>query len=168
MGQDAGRQARFGSRHSPSYGRVPTGALGTCAVARGGRSNRGIGQTGAPAVCCADGKCRHEEACRRQAGPAANPGGARQVAIEANLWLGGDSPAIRVAITDDGPGIPPEALAQVLEPFYTTRAQGTGLGLPIAKRIIEQHHGRLELQAAEPRGARAVVILPVGPLPETS
>lgn len=99
---------------------------------------------------------------------AANPGGARQVEIEASPWLGGDSPAIRVAITDNGPGIPPEALAQVLEPFYTTRAQGTGLGLPIAKRIIEQHHGRLELQAAEPRGARAVVILPVGPLPETS
>ncbi len=99
---------------------------------------------------------------------AGNPGGARQVEIRAGLWLAGDSPAIKVEITDNGPGIAPESLAQVFDPFYTTRAQGTGLGLPIAKRIIEQHHGRLELQAAEPSGTRAVVILPVGPLKETS
>jgi signal transduction histidine kinase len=96
------------------------------------------------------------------------PSGARQVEIQTHIWLAGEAPAIIVEISDNGRGIPPESLAQVFDPFYTTRAQGTGLGLPIAKRIIEQHHGRLQLQAAQPGGTRAVVMLPVGPLQETS
>lgn len=96
------------------------------------------------------------------------PSGARQVEIQTRLYLAGEAPAIIVEISDNGRGIPPESLAQVFDPFYTTRAQGTGLGLPIAKRIIEQHHGRLQLQAAEPGGTRAVVMLPIRPLQETS
>jgi signal transduction histidine kinase len=54
-----------------------------------------------------------------------------------------DGDAVQVDIADDGPGIPEEARARVLEPFYTTKAvgSGTGLGLDTARRIVEEGHG---------------------------
>ena len=53
-----------------------------------------------------------------------------------------DGPCVRVDIADDGPGIPPEARAHVLDPFFTTKpvGQGTGLGLDTARRIVEERH----------------------------
>jgi signal transduction histidine kinase len=65
-----------------------------------------------------------------------------------------------IALRDDGPGVDPEAKELVFEPLYTTKAKGTGLGLPICRQIVERHGGSIEL--AEPRapGARMVVHLP--------
>ncbi|UPL49015.1 sensor histidine kinase [Hymenobacter sublimis] len=56
---------------------------------------------------------------------------------------------VRVFIIDNGPGIPPEVLPRIMEPFFTTKpaGEGTGLGLDIALRIVEQHGGRLEVQS---------------------
>ncbi|MBX0291802.1 GHKL domain-containing protein [Hymenobacter sp. HSC-4F20] len=56
---------------------------------------------------------------------------------------------VRVFIIDNGPGIPPEVLPRIMEPFFTTKAagEGTGLGLDIALRIVEQHGGRLDVQS---------------------
>jgi signal transduction histidine kinase len=48
-------------------------------------------------------------------------------------------------VRDNGPGIPPDIREQVLEPFFTTKARGGGLGLPIAKRVAELHGGTLTL-----------------------
>ncbi|TGD77957.1 sensor histidine kinase [Hymenobacter wooponensis] len=69
---------------------------------------------------------------------------------------------VLVSVIDNGPGIPPEVLPHILEPFYTTKpaGEGTGLGLDIALRIIEQHDGRLEVQS-EPGHTEFRVWLPV-------
>jgi two-component system sensor histidine kinase HydH len=50
---------------------------------------------------------------------------------------------VTIEVADDGPGIPAEAAQQVFEPFYTTKAKGTGLGLAMASRIVEAHGGRI-------------------------
>jgi two-component system nitrogen regulation sensor histidine kinase NtrY len=65
----------------------------------------------------------------------------------------------RIVIEDNGVGLP-EDRARLFEPYVTTRAKGTGLGLPIVKKIIEEHGGTLHLEDAEGRGARAVIRLP--------
>nr|WP_224817066.1 PAS domain-containing sensor histidine kinase [Hasllibacter sp. MH4015] len=72
---------------------------------------------------------------------------------------------IRIDIADNGIGLPPDR-AKLFEPYVTTRDKGTGLGLPIVKKIIEEHGGTLELRDAPPfsegahRGAMARITLP--------
>ncbi len=67
----------------------------------------------------------------------------------------------RVVVDDEGPG-PGPAAQRCFEPFYTTKPHGTGLGLPVARRIVDAHGGSIVLQAREPRGARVVITLPAG------
>jgi signal transduction histidine kinase len=74
-----------------------------------------------------------------------------------------DGPCVRVDVTDDGPGIPPEAQSHVLDPFFTTKpvGQGTGLGLDTARQIVEEHHtGTLGFDTG-PDGTTFHVWLPV-------
>lgn len=73
-------------------------------------------------------------------------------------------PSVQIEICDNGSGIAPEHLDKVFEPFFTTRAQGTGLGLPIAKRIIDQHQGSISLRSEHARGTRVAVVLPLQPV----
>jgi len=68
---------------------------------------------------------------------------------------------VNVDITDRGKGIPPEKEDEVFLPFFTTKTDGTGLGLPIAKKIAEAHGGKLEVREAAVRGATFRVSLPV-------
>lgn len=70
--------------------------------------------------------------------------------------------AVAIEIEDTGGGIPANILRNIFNPFFTTRKQGTGLGLPIVHRIIEHHQGEIEVQNTE-RGARFVLILPENP-----
>jgi two-component system NtrC family sensor kinase len=83
--------------------------------------------------------------------------GQGRLRIEAQL--NGDF--IRVSFTDNGPGIPPEVLPRIFEPFFTTksRGEGTGLGLDICRRIVEKHHGRLEV-SSQPGQTTFHVLLP--------
>ena len=69
---------------------------------------------------------------------------------------------IRVAIQDDGPGIPPNVLPRIFDPFFTTKGkgEGTGLGLSIAHNIVEKHGGRITVESA-PGRTRFEVALPV-------
>jgi signal transduction histidine kinase len=67
---------------------------------------------------------------------------------------------IAIAVADDGPGITPEAREQVFEPFVSTKSQGTGLGLPLARRTFQEHGGTLVL-AAPAVGAEFVIDLPL-------
>jgi signal transduction histidine kinase len=67
----------------------------------------------------------------------------------------------RIAITDTGPGIPPEVMARIFEPFYTTKAKGTGLGLTIVRRIVDAHHGEVEVNSIPGQGTTFIVHLPL-------
>ncbi|WP_029083087.1 ATP-binding protein [Bradyrhizobium sp. th.b2] len=72
-----------------------------------------------------------------------------QISIDAVPSEGG----VRVGVQDTGPGLNPESLSRLFEPFYTTKPEGMGMGLSICRSIIEAHAGRLWATACEPRGA---------------
>jgi signal transduction histidine kinase len=72
---------------------------------------------------------------------------------------------LTLAVTDTGPGIPPEALPRVFDPYFTTKARGLGLGLAIARRIVEEHGGTIEVESQPGRGTRFRVVLPWGERP---
>ncbi len=63
-------------------------------------------------------------------------------------------------VSDTGQGIPPEIGKRLFDPFFTTKDSGTGLGLPIAARIVENHHGALQYQTQAGRGTTFGIILP--------
>jgi signal transduction histidine kinase len=67
---------------------------------------------------------------------------------------------IELAVADAGPGVPPELRGRVFEPFFTTRARGTGLGLAVARQIVEAHGGRIAVDEGAGGGARFTVCLP--------
>ncbi len=68
--------------------------------------------------------------------------------------------AIRLSISDNGPGFDAKLMARAFEPYVTTKPRGTGLGLPVVKKIIEEHGGRIELEnRKEQRGARISILL---------
>jgi len=66
-----------------------------------------------------------------------------------------------VAIEDSGPGIEPETLKRIFEPFFTSKSKGMGIGLSICRSIIEAHGGRLSAAPARPRGVIFEILLPV-------
>lgn len=70
---------------------------------------------------------------------------------------------IVISVADTGIGIDPNHLHRVTEPFFSTKEEGkgTGLGLAICRRIVEQHHGRLEIESALGKGTTVRVLLPV-------
>jgi two-component system nitrogen regulation sensor histidine kinase NtrY len=70
-------------------------------------------------------------------------------------------PAVEVALADRGPGIPPEALGRVFEPYYTTKTHGTGLGLAIVRQTVLDHGGTITAANAPGGGAVFTVTLPV-------
>jgi signal transduction histidine kinase len=65
-----------------------------------------------------------------------------------------------VVVSDTGRGISPQNLPNIFRPFYTTRGDGTGLGLSLAQRIVEDHHGRIEVSSVVGQGSRFTVLLP--------
>jgi signal transduction histidine kinase len=71
------------------------------------------------------------------------------------------TPALVVEITDDGPGVPGEMSDRIFDPFFTTKPQGSGLGLPIVRKIVDAHDGRIDLTSELGRGTRFRVTLPV-------
>lgn len=67
----------------------------------------------------------------------------------------------RLLLVDNGPGFAPELLARVFEPYVTTKAKGTGLGLPIVKKIIDEHHGTITINNTQEGGAQMDIRLPL-------
>jgi signal transduction histidine kinase len=67
----------------------------------------------------------------------------------------------RITILDNGPGIEEAALGKLFRPFYTTKADGTGLGLAVVQKIIVQHGGRVEVRNRPEGGAAFTVTLPL-------
>jgi nitrogen fixation/metabolism regulation signal transduction histidine kinase len=73
---------------------------------------------------------------------------------------GGTRIAVRLAITDNGPGFAPKILARAFEPYVTSKARGTGLGLAMVKKIIDDHGGRIDIQNhADSSGASVLILL---------
>ena len=66
-----------------------------------------------------------------------------------------------VEVTDTGRGIAPEHLPNIFRPFYTTKGEGTGLGLSLARRIIEDHQGRIDVTSTVGKGTTFAVVLPL-------
>jgi PAS domain S-box-containing protein len=88
-----------------------------------------------------------------------NPGGGR-VIIRGEIDKSGPLQGLRIYITDNGSGIPPEALTKIFMPFYTTKTNGTGLGLAVVQKIVIQHGGSIEARNQSSGGAEFVVWLP--------
>lgn len=84
-------------------------------------------------------------------------GASAQVRLD---WrLAGQFAELRV--TDNGPGVPASQRQQIFDPFYTTRPEGTGLGLAVVRSVAEAHGGEVRVEQNLPRGARFVLRLPV-------
>jgi signal transduction histidine kinase len=66
-----------------------------------------------------------------------------------------------VEVTDEGRGIPPEDQAKLFTPFYTTKAKGSGLGLAVSHKIVEEHGGRCSVKSPPGQGTTVRVYLPV-------
>jgi two-component system, sensor histidine kinase and response regulator len=77
-------------------------------------------------------------------------------------------PLLALAVTDDGPGIPPDQLSRVFDSFFSTKPdnQGAGIGLSIVQRLIREAHGALHLHTQAGHGTTFTVFLPVTPEPE--
>ncbi|MBC7685387.1 MAG: HAMP domain-containing protein [Bdellovibrionales bacterium] len=83
------------------------------------------------------------------------------VTTEAIHYKGADGvagTAVRLAIVDNGPGFAPKIMARAFEPYVTSKVRGTGLGLPMVKKIIDEHGGRIEIQN-RPDGTGASVLI---------
>jgi signal transduction histidine kinase len=70
---------------------------------------------------------------------------------------------VSVRVTDNGTGIPPEVLARIREPLFTTKNFGTGLGVPAIEQIAAQHGGRLDIHSEVGVGSTFTVWLPLEP-----
>src|SRR5262249_12987161 len=89
-------------------------------------------------------------------GERGRPGG---VGARAGVAAAG-APAVEVEIKDKGGGIRREDLVRIFSPGFTTKSQGSGLGLAVAKRVVAAHHGRILVDSEEARGTTVVVVLP--------
>ncbi len=88
-----------------------------------------------------------------------NPAGGR-VMLRGEIDRSGALQGQRISITDNGPGIPPDSLSKIFMPFYTTKSNGTGLGLAVVQKIVVQHGGSIEARNQPQGGAEFIVWLP--------
>lgn len=68
---------------------------------------------------------------------------------------------IELSVTDNGKGFSEQVKTHAFEPYVTTKTRGTGLGLPIVKKIVDEHHGAIKIQNIEPHGAQVSIIFPI-------
>src|ERR1035438_6788177 len=83
--------------------------------------------------------------------------------------IGSRSDYATIEVSDSGKGISPQNLPNIFRPFFTTKGNGTGLGLSLARRIVEEHQGRIEVSSVVGKGSKFTVLLPFQmPVPETA
>jgi len=66
-----------------------------------------------------------------------------------------------LSFVDNGSGIPSDRITRIFEPYYTTKASGTGLGLLIVRRIVRDHGGEMQIESHEGRGTTVRILLPL-------
>lgn len=98
-----------------------------------------------------------ENACQALGEGAGDPPGREQIVV---LRTGESNQRVEIVIEDNGPGISPDILPMVFEPLYSTRGFGMGLGLPVARRVMELHGGGVEIATEEGRGTQVCLWLP--------
>ena len=101
-------------------------------------------------------------------------GESRWIGVSASRTGGDAKPAVEIRVADRGPGIPADEQAHIFEPFFRGRRalqdqiHGTGLGLNLAKKIVEAHGGSIQVKSAATKGAEFIVRLPAAPAGEPS
>jgi signal transduction histidine kinase len=70
---------------------------------------------------------------------------------------------MEIFFKDTGKGIPEDMQARIFEPFFSTKEEGIGLGLPIAQRIVEEHRGEIRVESHPGKGTTFFVTLPLNP-----
>jgi signal transduction histidine kinase len=135
---------------------VAAQAAAAARAAMGSAGHPCIPVTTGPVRAIADAEMLHEallnltlNACQAAAGA--------PVEIE----ISHDGQQCRVAVSDRGPGIPPAVREHLFEQFFTTKAEGTGLGLPIVKRLIELQGGTIAIGDRSAGGTCAEIVLPL-------
>jgi two-component system, sporulation sensor kinase E len=73
-----------------------------------------------------------------------------------------DGDTVRIAIADEGSGIPPDDLDRIFSLYYTTKPEGSGIGLSLVYRIIQLHDGTIHVASELGRGTTFIIRLPVG------
>ncbi len=82
--------------------------------------------------------------------------------VQVRARADGDSAELSIAVEDDGPGMPPEVRDRLFEPFFTTKGhRGTGLGLALVKKVVEEHGGRVEIETQPNQGTRFQLVVPL-------
>lgn len=85
--------------------------------------------------------------------------GASEVSLEI-AWRSGE-PRVRVEVADNGVGVPPEVRDKLFHPYFSTKATGMGLGLPIVQQIVTDHGGQIWMEENRPKGSRFILELPL-------
>ena len=85
----------------------------------------------------------------------------REGTVEVNLTP--ENGQVLICVKDNGRGIPPEALSKIFKPFFTTRKEGTGLGLSLANGIVQSHGGTIEARSTPGQGTQFRIHLPITP-----
>jgi two-component system nitrogen regulation sensor histidine kinase GlnL len=81
--------------------------------------------------------------------------------IRVSLAAAASPPSIRIEIADTGPGVPEALRSRIFDPYFTTKSEGTGMGLALCDKIIRQHDGLLDFQCTE-HGSVFGITLPIG------
>jgi signal transduction histidine kinase len=76
--------------------------------------------------------------------------------------------AVEITVTDNGPGIPPDALGRIFEAYFTTKERGTGLGLAIVKNNAELYGGSVRVESELGKGARFTIVFPAKVSPKAN
>jgi signal transduction histidine kinase len=79
-----------------------------------------------------------------------------------SISLAREANCLVLEITNEGEVLSPDTLQRIFEPFYTTKPKGTGLGLGLVKRVVEEHGDAVELTSDTATGTRVVLHLPLG------
>jgi signal transduction histidine kinase len=116
---------------------------------------------GIPAIWCHEGQMKQVMLnLIINAAQAMPTGGILMVSLDRDQTQSLGDSAIRLTVSDSGPGIDPAHRSRLFDPFFTTKDEGTGLGLAIVHSIVEAHHGRVDVDSVAGHGASFTVVLP--------
>ncbi|HXG08215.1 MAG TPA: hybrid sensor histidine kinase/response regulator [Gemmataceae bacterium] len=131
------------------------------AVSRQGRDASLCEETGGLDLHCAVDQFRLEQVFRNILENAlAACSDPVRIAVRCSAATIDGQPAVQIAVQDNGPGLNAEQRQRIFDPFFTTKTKGTGLGMAIAKRIVEAHGGRIAVGPGSGGGAEILITLP--------